>query len=431
MPAYRQPGLVLTDRAFDVPLDHARPGGPRLELYAREVTASGRAGDDLPWLVYFQGGPGMPAIRPAGRSGWLDRALTGYRVLLLDQRGTGRSAPANRHTLAALRSPADQARYLAHFRADAIAADAELIRPQVTGGAPWTVLGQSFGGFCAVTYLSRHPQGLAAVLLAGGLPGLDATAEDVYRRTYPLAAARSRAHYQRYPPDAERARQVAEVLAAEPARLPGGTVLTVAAFQSLGRMLGSSHGSDDLHYLLEDAFAGPGAAPGTLSDDFRYRAEAAVSFAAGPLYAVLHEACYAQGGATRWAAERLRAEFPEFDAAQALDSGEPVLFTGEMIYPWMFETDPVLAPLAEAAAELAERSDWPALYDPAQLAANEVPAAAAVYFNDLYVPRDLSLRTAAAIAGLRPWVTSEHEHDGLRSSPQVLDHLIALARGDR
>jgi pimeloyl-ACP methyl ester carboxylesterase len=372
----------------------------------------------------------MGADRPVGRSGWLDRALREFRVLLLDQRGTGRSSPANRHTLARLGSPAAQARYLAHFRADAIAADAELIRPLVTGGAPWTVLGQSFGGFVTVSYLSRFPAGIREALFAGGLPGLDATADDVYRRTYPLAAARSRAHYERYPGDIEQARKVAAVLAAGPARLPGGTLLTVEAFQSLGRALGTSRGSHELHYLLEDAFAGPGAEPGQLGDHFRYQAEEAVSFAAGPLYAVLHEACYAQGAATGWAAQRLRAQFPEFDAAAALDSGEPVLFTGEMIYPWMFETDPVLEPLAAAAAELAQRDGWPALYDAARLAGNTVPAAAAIYFSDLYVPADLSLRTAGAIAGLRPWVTSEHDHDGLRASDQVLDRLIGLARGD-
>jgi hypothetical protein len=47
------------------------------------------------------------------------------------------------------------------------------------------------------------------------------------------------------------------------------------------------------------------------------------------------------------------------------------------------------------------------------------------------VPVDLSLRTASAIRGLKPWVTSEYEHDGLRvSGGRVLDRLIALNRGE-
>lgn len=101
-----------------------------------------------------------------------------------------------------------------------------------------------------------------------------------------------------------------------------------------------------------------------------------------------------------------------------------------MIYPWAFEQDPVLRPLAAAAGLLAERDGWPALYDAERLAGNEVPVAAAVYFHDMYVPRELSLQTADAIRGLRPWVTSEYEHDALRvSDGAVLDRLIATARG--
>jgi len=58
-------------------------------------------------------------------------------------------------------------------------------------------------------------------------------------------------------------------------------------------------------------------------------------------------------------------------------------------------------------------------------------AAAAVYYNDMYVPRELSMPTAARIRGLRPWVTSEYEHDGLRvSGGRVLDRLIAMNRGE-
>jgi hypothetical protein len=208
--------------------------------------------------------------------------------------------------------------------------------------------------------------------------------------------------------------------------MPGGGTLSVERFQALGHVLGSSTGSHWLHYLLENAFAGH-----ELTDDFLYRAEDSLRYGSAPLYAVLHEACYAQGVATRWAAQRVRAEFPEFDALAALGSHGPVLFTGEMIYPWVLSHDPALRPLTEAAELLAERSDWPALYDPEQLARTAVPVAAAIYFDDMYVPRELSLQTAAAVRGLRSWVTSEYDHDGLRvSDGAVLDRLIAMARGD-
>ena len=102
-----------------------------------------------------------------------------------------------------------------------------------------------------------------------------------------------------------------------------------------------------------------------------------------------------------------------------------------MIYPWMADADPVLRPLRAAADLLAERDDWPPLYDPSRLAVNEVPVAAAVYYDDMYVDRELSMRTAAAIRGLRPWVTSEYQHDGLRvSGGAVLGRLIDMCRGN-
>ena len=87
-------GLVITEHEFSVPLDHARADGPRITVFAREV--SDPDGTDRPFLVFFQGGPGMEASRPTRKPtspSWLDRALQDFRVLLLDQRGTGRSTP--------------------------------------------------------------------------------------------------------------------------------------------------------------------------------------------------------------------------------------------------------------------------------------------------------------------------------------------------
>ncbi len=135
---------------------------------------------------------------------------------------------------------------------------------------------------------------------------------------------------------------------------------------------------------------------------------------------MIHEACYAPGVATRWSAERV---YP--DELRA----DPTLFTGEHVYPWMLEEYGALGPLAEAAQILAEH-EWPNLYDPARLAENDVPAAAVIYAEDMYVERELSEQTAAAIRGLRPWVTNEYEHDGLRADGErVLGRLLDLVQG--
>ena len=429
--SYRQPGVVLSDRWFTVPLDHDAPDGETIELYAREVVASDRADRDLPWLVYLQGGPGFGANRFVGRQAWLGRALEEYRVLLLDQRGTGSSTPVNRQTLPLRGGPREQADHLALFRADSIVRDCEAIRPAVTGGAPWAVLGQSFGGFCATHYLSAAPEGLSTVLITGGLPSLDGHADDVYRAAYPRIERKVAAHYARYPQDVERARRIAEHLLRHEPVLNGGHRLTVEAFQSLGILLGGSEGTHRLHYLLENAFVR--TAQGTaLSDAFQEDVRSVLSFAGHPLYALVHEACYAQGDRpTAWSAERVRADFPQFDAAKSLAGDGPVLFTGESVHPWTFDCDPALRPLRGTADLLAARTDWPVLYDADRLAANEVPVAAAVYHDDMYVDTGHALRTARAIRGLRTYVTDEFEHDGVRAGgPRVLDRLLALARDE-
>src|SRR6478736_1964407 len=175
------PGLVLTEHELSVPLDHARPDEERLTLFAREVADPD--GRDRPFLVFLQGGPGQEAPRPTRgptTPGWLDRALEDHRVLMLDQRGTGRSSPLG--ALPGL-SPEQQADRLALYRADAIVADAELVRVGL-GVDRWSVLGQSFGGFCALHYLSVAPHGLAAAYFTGGLPPVGRPVDDVYSATY-------------------------------------------------------------------------------------------------------------------------------------------------------------------------------------------------------------------------------------------------------
>ncbi|MFC6066374.1 alpha/beta hydrolase, partial [Streptomyces ochraceiscleroticus] len=136
---YRHNGMVCTDHTLDVPLDHTRPdGGPTITLFAREVVAAEHEHRDPPLLLWLQGGPGCHAERPNAAGAWLRRALKDYRVVLMDQRGTGRSTPADRRTLAVHADAAAAAEYLGHFRADAIVRDAELLRRRLRGDRPWT-----------------------------------------------------------------------------------------------------------------------------------------------------------------------------------------------------------------------------------------------------------------------------------------------------
>jgi pimeloyl-ACP methyl ester carboxylesterase len=425
---HRLPGLVLTDHEFTVPLDHARPDGEQITVFAREVVAPGKEDADLPWLVFLQGGPGFGGPRPDGKDGWLKRALEAYRVLLLDQRGTGRSTPVLPQTLARFATPQAQADYLKHFRADAIVQDAEWVRRALLGeDGRWSALGQSYGGFCLLHYLSVAPGGLREAIFTGGLAPLDRPPDDVYRATYRRVIQKNQRYYERYPGDVQRARDVADHLAARDVRLPTGDRLSPRRFQQLGIAFGAGDGFEKVHYLLEDAFV-RGAAGPELSYAFLRGFENAFSFQTNPIYAVLHESIYCQEEASNWAAGRVRAEYPEFE----LSPDRPVFFTGEMVYPWMFDEYRHLRPLKEAAEILAAYDGWPRLYDVAALRANTVPCVAAVYYDDMYVERTFSEETARDLQGIRLWVTSEYEHDGLRSyGEQVLGRLLDMLHGER
>jgi pimeloyl-ACP methyl ester carboxylesterase len=376
-------------------------------VFAREVADPD--GLDRPFLVFFQGGPGSEAPRPTRHPtvpGWLDRALEDYRVLMLDQRGTGRSTPVG--TLAGL-TPEQQADYLTHFRADSIVRDAEAVRREL-GVEEWSVLGQSFGGFCVATYLSIAPEGLREAFFTGGVPPVDHHVDDVYRLTYGRVRERCRRYFARYPEDRDRVRAVVARLEADDVRLPSGDRLTARRFRQLGSLLGMSDGAEALHYIVERDVDSPG---------FLHDVDHATSFGRNPLYAIVHEACYADGGVTDWSAQRLLPD--EYE--------DPTLLTGEHIFPWMFDDEAALVPLRDTARILAAH-DWPRLYDADRLRANEVPAAAAIYAEDMYVERTFSEETAGFTRNLRPWLTNEYEHNGLRADGRrILDRLFALARG--
>jgi pimeloyl-ACP methyl ester carboxylesterase len=335
------------------------------------------------------------------------RALQDYRVLLLDQRGTGRSTPVGPELPG---SAQEQARYLSHFRADSIVRDAELIRSEL-GAGRWSVLGQSFGGFTSMTYLSIAPDGLREAFITGGLAPIGRPVDDVYENTYRIATKRNEAYHERYPQDHARIREILRRLDEDEVRLPSSDRLTARRFRQLGMWLGQNDGFELVHHVVELPFASPA---------FLHDVESATSrWVRNPIYATLHESSYADGGATRWSAARHYTA--EFDNAGWLYA--------EHVFPWMWTDFAALAGHRNAANLLAEH-EWPRLYDAHQLSVNEVPVAATIYVNDLYVVREFAEQTATAIRGLRPWITDEYEHNGLRADgARVLGRLIDMVHG--
>jgi pimeloyl-ACP methyl ester carboxylesterase len=328
-------------------------------------------------------------------------------VLLLDQRGTGRSTPVGSEIPG--ETPELQAEYLTHFRADSIVRDAESIRREL-GVERWSVLGQSFGGFTSMTYLSIAPEGLREAFITGGLAPIGRPVDDVYGATYRRLLTSNRRYFERYPDDRARVREILRRLGDEDVRLPSGDRLTAGRFRQLGIALGASDGFELLHHVVELPYG---------SNAFLHDAEAGVRYSRNPIYATLHESSYADGTQTRWSAARL---LPD----EIVEEG---FFTAEHIFPWMWVDYAGLRPQLGAAELLAEHP-WPALYDADQLRHNEVPVAATIYVNDLYVEREFAEETAQAINGLRAWQTDEYEHNGLRADGErVLGRLIDLVRG--
>ncbi len=490
--SYYVPGLYVEDHSIDVPLDWRGlepallamgltmragafpteiPGAPEsVKLFYRVLCAPEHVHDDLPLLVFFQGGPGGACPRPTSPTsdGWIAEAIKHYRVILPDQRGTGRSSRVSGRTMRALAERAAatgadpvraQADFLKRFLAPSIVRDFEYLRLTQFGGRPWTTLGQSYGGFITLSYLSSYPTGINAAFTCGGIPHVPASAAEVYAHTFPRMAAKTRQYYDRYPDDAERIATVADIVAAGDVTLPDGSPLTVERLQLLGSDFGMKPSFERMHWLFDTAFEdGDGtpaaAGPGTglldmgalgglpiagelaealagnaprLSDAFLMGVLERTTTRSNPLYWTLQEFIYADGTTApiRWAAAAEKAKRAEFAPDE-----RPLLFTGEACFPWMFEQMPELVPFADAVNLLMEDIDFDPVYDPVRLAQNEVPLHAAVYFDDMYVDSSLQLDTLSRVGNAHPWVTNEFEHDGVHGD-RVFCHLYeeALAAG--
>ena len=411
------PGLTLTNLTLERPLDAANPDAGTIEVFARVVT--GEDGADKPFLVFLQGGPGNEAPRPTltpDNPPWLRRALAEYQVVMIDQRGTGRSTPwggaSTGSTGEAGSTPKATAEYLTHLRADEIVNDCEAVR-ETLGVRQWTVLGQSFGGFTTLHYLSVHPESLAGALITGGLSAVQRPADDVYTATWQIMIAKSEEHFRRFPAHRDRIRALTRLAQAGELILPNGDVVSPDRLRTIGHRLGMQGGPEQLHYLLELDHRSPA---------FAHDLAAALPFAGrNPLYAVFHESSYADGVRTRWAADRTMPDRVRED---------PTLLAGEHLHRSLFSEASELKPWADVADILAEHP-WPQLYFPEKLAQADVPVAASVYAGDAYVPLEYSLETASLLPDCRTWVTSEYEHNGLRMGEHVLDHLLGLLKGRR
>lgn len=169
-----------------VPLDHGGEARGRLRLnVAVQKTRSAPRGV----VLFLTGGPGEAGVAYAGRvRSHLGRAFAGYRLVMLDQRGTGAAAldcPALQRAVGAsdLTVPPPgavpacakrigQARR--YFTTPETVADIELLRAAL-GVRRLTLDGVSYGTFTAEQYALTYPSRVARIVLDSVVPqqGLD------------------------------------------------------------------------------------------------------------------------------------------------------------------------------------------------------------------------------------------------------------------
>jgi pimeloyl-ACP methyl ester carboxylesterase len=212
--------LSITEHFFEVPKDHSKPGEGTIRIFARSarkhenpITPDPSKDTKLPWLLYLQGGPGMSCRSPQNYPFTQKMLDNGYQMLYLDQRGTGLSTPISASTLQEIGGVQQQVDFLRLFRADSIVRDAEAIRQALIADEPeekrkWSTVGQSFGGFCTLTYLSLYPQALRECFMFGGLAPLVSSPDDVYKRLYKRVLERNDVYYSKYPEDVARVKQI-------------------------------------------------------------------------------------------------------------------------------------------------------------------------------------------------------------------------------
>jgi hypothetical protein len=458
--------------------------------------------DDM--IVYLQGGPGYGAPRPVSGLGlsaegsWAGAALDSYkRVVLMDQRGTGGSSPVTKQSLQLMfpelffldssqtttttttttttkldeMEESDQKRsvqtavyqvvdYLAHFRADNIVQDAEevkevLLLPNLEETEsipkPWGAsLGQSFGGFCSMTYLSMVEHPPRCMLFTGGIAPQLTPCYDVYCSLWDRVRERTLQYYDMYPGDVKIVKRIVRKLLEQPVGLPSGGKLTARRFLQLGLGLGGSPSQfTSLHHFISSAFLQTDQEDHQLEfrRSFLKQIELDQSFDEAPFYFWLHESIYGDGPgkATNWAAHRAYIdkckESSDFDYTVTCSETDqrPVLFFGEMVFPWMSEDYAELqgVGLTAVAQGLAQKDNWDPLYNATAMQvalADKTRAAALVYYDDLYVDFDACMQVTRRGGGpleqCKVWITNEYQHSGLRDDgAKIFTKLLGMARG--
>lgn len=172
------------------PLDPARPQGMQIDLHYAVLPALARNRKPDP-VLFFAGGPGQSAMALAGQvSRMLTRLSNRRDVVLIDQRGTGQTAPLfcdeprpdaplsegldNPRQAARMQTCAAQLQKLPHgdlrhYTTWVAMQDADAVR-QALGAAQVNVMGGSYGTRAALDYMRQFPQAVRRAIIDGVAP---------------------------------------------------------------------------------------------------------------------------------------------------------------------------------------------------------------------------------------------------------------------
>jgi pimeloyl-ACP methyl ester carboxylesterase len=210
-PAVRPPALTdqhpcpnlggFTCSTLTVPLDWRGRVPGTLKL---NVAAADNAGADRGVLLFLAGGPGQPGVPSVARIATrLAPVLPAFRLVMIDQRGTGAGAircPRLQEevgtsdiaapTAAAVRDCAGRlGTARAFYSTRDTVADLDALR-NALGVSTWTIDGVSYGTFVAERYAIAHPKNVKALVLDSVLPHSDPQADDPLYLTGLQATAR-------------------------------------------------------------------------------------------------------------------------------------------------------------------------------------------------------------------------------------------------
>lgn len=170
---------------ISVPEDYAHPAGRKIELFVARVPALNRRRQPDP-LVILAGGPGLGAsVFYPGIAPNLARVRRDRDILVIDQRGTGRSNPLNcafdeqkmweaseaetARVMAACLATLAQKNDVAQFTTSVAVQDLETVR-RALGYPQLDFYASSYGTRVAQHYARRHPGQTRALILDGVVP---------------------------------------------------------------------------------------------------------------------------------------------------------------------------------------------------------------------------------------------------------------------